>query len=143
MHYKIKAITDAIRRLADAIDDEYSLDEIKWYPCVERGGVVLKPSHIPPATKALQIDELGEKYLFGAEDVLFVNYYFCLPYLPTTILIFKHKGETVVEWLKHTCKGEIELKMEQILGYKPKFNEHGEFINPPPNRETSPNWRKS
>ena len=143
MDYKIKAITDAIRRLADAIDDEYNRDEIKWHSSVERGGVVHKPSYIPPATIALQIDELGDKYLFGAEDVLFVNYYFCLPLFPTTILIFKHKGETVVEWLKHTCKGEIELKMERILGYKPKFNENGEFINPPPNRETSPNWRKS
>lgn len=143
MDYKIKAITDAIRRLADAIDDEYNSDEIKWYPCVERGGVVNKPSHIPPTTMALKIDELGDKYLFGAEDVLSVNYYFSLLYLPTTILIFKHKGETVVEWLKNTPKGEIELKMEQILGYKPKFDEFGEFINPPPNRETSPNWRKS
>lgn len=143
MDYKIKAITDAIRRLADAIDDEYNSAEIKWYPCAERGGVVNKPSHIPPATMALQIDELGDKYLFGAADVLSVNYYFCMPHLPTTILIFKHKGETVVEWLKHTAKGEIELNMEKILGYKPKFNEHGEFINPPTWRETSPNWRQS
>ena len=142
MDYKIKAITDAIRRLADAIEEEQKRDEIKWYPCVERGGVVYKPSHIPPATIALQIDELGDKYLFGAGDVLSVNYYFFLPFFPQTVLIFKHKGEVVVEILKHTAKGEIELKMEQLLGYKPKFNEHGEFINPPPNRETSPNWRK-
>lgn len=143
MDYKIKAITDAIRRLADAIDDEYNRDEIKWYPCVERGGVVYKPSHIPPATIALKIDELGDKYLFGAEDVIAIKYYFCLSFFPTTALIFKHKGETIVEWLKYTHKGEIELKMEQILGYRPKFDKYGKFINPPPNRETSPNWRQS
>lgn len=142
MDYKIKAITDALRRLADAIEDEHKRDEIKCSSCVERGGIACKLSHIPPATIALQIDELGDKYLFGAADVMFINYYFCLPFFPQTVLIFKHKGEVVVEILKHTAKGEIELKMEQLLGYKPKFNEHGEFINPPAWRKTSPNWRQ-
>ena len=142
MDYKIKAITDALRRLADAIDDEHKRDEIKWYPCVERGGVVYKPSHIPPATMALQIDELGDKYLFGAADVMFINYYYSIPFTITD-LIFKYKGKITIERLMHTPRGVIESKMERLLGYVPIFNEYGKFINPPPWRETSPNWRAS
>lgn len=142
MDYKVKAITDAIRRLADAIDDEYNSAEIKWYPCAERGGVVNKPNHIPPATMALQIDELGDKYLFGAADVMFINYYYSMPFTITD-LIFKYKGKITIERLTHTPRGVIESKMERLLGYVPIFNEYGKFINPPPWRETSPNWRAS
>nr|DAF29388.1 MAG TPA: hypothetical protein [Caudoviricetes sp.] len=142
MDYKIKAITDAIRRLADAIDDEFNSDEIKWYPCVERGGVVNKPSHIPPTTMALKIDELGDKYLFGAEDVMFINYYYDMPFVITD-LIFKYKGKITIERLTRTPRGVIESKMERLLGYVPIFNEYGKFINPPAWRETSSNWRQS
>lgn len=142
MDYKINTIVDALRRLADAIEDEHKRDEIKWYPCVERGGVVYKPSHIPPATIALQIDELGDKYSFGAADVMFINYYYNMPFTITD-LIFKYKGKITIERLTRTPRGVIESKMERLLGYTPIFNEYGKFINPPPWRETSPNWRAS
>lgn len=142
MDYKINTIVDALRRLADAIEDEHKRDEIKWYPCVERGGVVYKPSHIPPATIALQIDELGDKYSFGAEDVMFINYYYGMSFTITD-LIFKYKGKITMQRLTRTPRGVIESKMERLLGYTPIFNEYGKFINPPPWRETSPNWRAS
>ena len=142
MDYKINAIVDALRRLADAIEYEHKRGEIKWCPCVECGGVVNKPSHIPPATMALQIDELGDKYLFGAADVLFINYYYGTPFAITD-LIFKYKGKMTIERLTRTPRGVIESKMERLLGYVPIFNEYGKFINPPSWRETSPNWRQS